>query len=239
MLHEVIETMPLADRHSIHHDDSPVFKSIWPFAAHAIEQVKAALILIDSGYAYLAEVNGRSALEHAIVVQWIMWTDQSEYALVSEMLRINAITLEEMEKAHAISLSERDQTPKPPRTTISHVQNMANRFSPDGFLYLLYRRLSDAVHPSLHTIQSYLQFDEYDVSAVVHHIAYKPSIDFMHALMLSLMSCLTAVAGLDTDNTRLTSLMLYAENHEVPFDLVAGDRTPHLTRPAWPREDST
>lgn len=50
------------------------FKVVYPLAAHAMEEIKAALILIDAGLPYPAEGNVRSAVQHAVTCQWILHT---------------------------------------------------------------------------------------------------------------------------------------------------------------------
>jgi hypothetical protein len=141
--------------------DRFTFQPIFPLAAHAMEQVKAALILIDAGLPYPAEVNARSAFQHAVTAQLVLLTAGGKHAALDEMDRTHSATVRDVAAAVELPpelLEELDHGPTSSGPARLFWQ-MCDRFSGDKGLYVLFRRMSDSVHPSLRTLMYHLRTD--------------------------------------------------------------------------------
>lgn len=214
-----------------------VFQPIYPLAAHTMEQVRAALALIDAGLAYPAEVNARSALQHAVTAQWVLFTAAGERRALDEMRRNHSATVRDMAKGVDVADELLDYADASPRSQgpARRFYQMCERFSEDNMLYVLFRRLSDSVHPSLRTLRHHVEADDArGVFGMRANSPTEPETDLMMAVGFSAMFALSAVEYLRRGQTRMPQVRALGAKWKVPIDLGPEDRDRGLRRSGLP-----
>lgn len=104
---------------------------------------------------------------------------------------------------------------------------MCARFSRDKALYVLFRHLSDSIHPSLRTLTNHLDADdERGVFGIFERSPRSPEPDLLVSLGLSAMLALSAVENLRKDQVRMPTVTEIAERWGVPVDLRGDDLYP-------------
>lgn len=111
---------------------------------------------------YAAENCARAALQHAVTAQWVLLTADSERDVLAEMKRNHSTTLQDVSSHLALPDNLLEDIEKGPtyKGPARWFWQMCERFSPDKTLYVLYRRMSDSVHPSLRTFVYHLEADD-------------------------------------------------------------------------------
>lgn len=223
------------------------FNAVWPCAAHALGQVRAALILLDAGLAFVADANARVALEHALLAQWILLTDGGDEAVVSEVRRqfrakvVDITTF--IELPEHLAPGDPVASDGPARRFLQ----LCDRFSPpiasdsdrgrkQKLLYTMYRGLGGAVHPSTRTWEQYFNWDDSGVSGLTKDGKPGPGIDLMPALALSAVLAVDAVEELRVGKPRLGKLGDLAKKYGLPASLRGDDQEPELQPKLHPDE---
>jgi len=213
--------------------DRAAFQTIYPLAAHAVEQVDAALTLIEAGAPYLAEANARSALQHAITAQWVLLTAKGEEKVVAEIKRQQSATLGDLQRSIALPPDLLAEINAGPQSTgpARDFWKMCERFSPDKTLYVLYRRMSDSVHPSARTLNMHLDADEErGIFGLTQKSDPEPETDLLLALTFAAFLATSAVEYVRRGQPRIAALRSLAEAHGVPLDLTGDDTMVELHR---------
>lgn len=210
-----------------------LFETAFPFAAHAINQVRAALLLIDAGYAFPAESNARSAIEHAVTVQWMIFTHDGRKAVAAELIRDFAAVVND---AKNFTELPDDLTLRPPDGYTSDgparsFEKMCRRFDDSRSLYVMYRRLSGSVHPSLSSITQYLDHGEEQVTGLNLEPDPTPDVDLMWACGLAAVFSVSALETLRHSRPYKAKIRKIAEEAHMPADLNASDTQPELRKP--------
>ncbi len=225
---EAVACFRAAPQFEVSQVDQTKFQAVYPLAAHAIEQVEAAQLLIGASRPYAAEANARAAFQHAVTAQWVLLTDGGETELVSEMKRTHSATVKDFSLSASVpddllsAANEKIASQGPARD----FWRMCERFSRDKALYVLFRRLSDSVHPSLRTFTYHLEAD--DARGVFGLRANSPLIpepDLVISLAVSAMLALSAVESLRKEQERMPLVIALAERWNVPLDLRGDDVT--------------
>lgn len=206
--------------------DRDKFQVVYPLSAHVMEQVSAALILIDAELCYPAESNARSAFQHAVTAQWVVLTEGGEDQVLAEMKRTHSTTVEDFSLSVDLPdellsvIGDRPKSQGPARD----FWWMCSRFSNDKALYVMFRRLSDSVHPSLRTFNEHLQADDArGVFALSARSSPEPEPDLLISLTIAAMLALSAVEGLRRGQTRMPAIRGIADRWQVPVDLRGDD----------------
>lgn len=216
-------------------DDNP-FRLIYPLGAHAVEQVKAALALIDAELPYPAEVNTRVAVQHAVTCQWILHTEGAEEQVMAEMKRQRAIFIDAFENAAGgivpEMLDEARGWDRKQGGPARNFEEMCQRFSPNNSLYLFnYRHLSDSVHPSFRTAGYHLPADAAGQVVGIERDSPTAADDQLTLpLAFSAIFATNAIASLSQNPDHLAAINDVADRHRLPRDLTGDDQMPHLRR---------
>jgi len=110
---------------------------------------------------------------------------------------------------------------------------MCDRFSDNKALYVLYRRLSNSVHPSLRTYAEHLDFagdQSKTVVGISQDSCEQPEDDLVVSLAFSAMFALHAVESLRRGRARIATVESAGVKWQVPVGLAAEDRHPELQR---------
>ena len=222
-----------APKYTIAAGKQHLFETSFPFAAHAINQVRAALLLVDHGYAFPAEANARSALEHAVTVQWMTFTHGGRKAVAAELIRDFAAVVNDAK--HFTDVPE-GLTLKAPAGYSSDgpartFERMCMRFDDSRSLYVMYRRLSGSIHPSLTSVGQYLDHGEERVTGLNLEPDPTPDVDLMWACGLSAVFAVSALETLRRTKPYKAKIRKIAEAAGMPPDLDSSDRQPELRRP--------
>lgn len=138
------------------------FRVCWPMAMHALNEVMAALHLVDAGLHYPAVVNARVAYEHAVVAQWVRITDGGPERLRAQMQVAHRRMVSDIGTwAELTAELKRDATAVITDSRLPPFAAICDEF--DGKskqLYTIYRSLSGAVHPSSETTGRHLGLQE-------------------------------------------------------------------------------
>lgn len=208
-----------------------LFETVFPLAAHAINQVRAALLLADHGYAFPGQANARSAVEHAITVQWMILTHDGRSRVAAELLRhYKAVVNDAKGFADLGGIGEglpEIKSEGPAR----NFERMCLRFDQSKSLYVMYRRLSESVHPSLGTIVEYLDHADEKVTALSLEPKTEPDGDFVWACGLSAVFAVSALETLRRGRPFKAKLRKIADEAGMPVDLSTSDTQPELRRP--------
>jgi len=213
-----------ADGHfEVELDNVVKFQASFPLAMYALNQVHAALMLAKAGRAYLAVANIRVAYEHAVTAQWVLFTEGTERKLVGSINRHSRLVVNALAE-HATIPNElhtgfgRDGDP-----TMPSVEGRCRDLDGgSGSLYLFYRILSDAVHPSVATLVQHLKFDdERNVVGVNFGAVQEPPPDMWLICALSAISAAFTIEAQRKDQPRVPQVLELANTYLVPFDLHA------------------
>jgi hypothetical protein len=211
-----------------------LFETSFPFAAHAINQVRAALLLIDHGYAFPAEVNARSALEHAVTVQWMILTHDGRKAVAAELIRDFSAVVEdakhfaELPDDLIVRAPDGYKSDGPARS----FEKMCRRFDHSRSLYVMYRRLSGSVHPSLSSVSQYLDHGDETVTLLRLEPDPIPDVDLMWACGLAAVFAVSALETLRHSRPYKAKIRGIASEAGMPPDLSGSDTQPELRRAA-------
>jgi hypothetical protein len=108
---------------------------------------------------------------------------------------------------------------------------MCERFSPDKMLYVLYRRMSDSVHPSARTLNVHLDADEErGIYGLTSNSDPEPEPDLLLALAFSAIFAVSAVEYLRRGQTRIADFRALVEAYGMPLDLTGDDTRVELHR---------
>ena len=230
---QAIDHFLSAPKYTIAAGKQQLFETSFPFAAHAINQVRAALLLVDHGYAFPAEANARSALEHAVTVQWMTFTHGGRKAVAAELIRDFAAVVNDAK--HFTDVPE-GLTLKAPAGYSSDgpartFERMCMRFDDSRSLYVMYRRLSGSIHPSLTSVGQYLDHGEERVTGLNLEPDPTPDVDLMWACGLSAVFAVSALETLRRAKPYKAKIRKIAEAAGMPPDLDSSDRQPELRRP--------
>jgi hypothetical protein len=129
--------------------------------AHTLEQVRAALALLDAGHGFAAQVNARVAYEHALVLQWVHLTGEGMDKFIAHGQKKTQTLLHGAVKAGLDMPSDLkaalDGGPAgPPEPLLKNFEQLCSAFDPTGWTYLVFRQLSSTVHPTPGTALAYL-----------------------------------------------------------------------------------
>lgn len=215
--------------------DTALFQLVYPLVCHTVEQVKAALKLIEVHLAYPAEANARIAYQHAITAQWMLLTKDSAKGIGVEMLA--QLDKQVSEFGTIVDLPEEllDDTDEAERVGGSlrrhheaqNFKTMCDRFGTEHLLYLTFRRLSGPVHPSLATMHQHLILpppaaSEPFAPTLRPHSDPVPSLDLLMAVAMSAVFAVNAVETLRLGQPRLARVVHIARENHIPPSL-AGD----------------
>lgn len=223
---------------SVASEDDHHFRACYPFALHALNQVDAALTLIDAGITYPAVVNVRVAFEHAVTSQWVRLTADGPARLLAAVERHHVNAVRDMNTWSNEVPDELLEQVGAQRVdpSLPAFWEICDRF--DGStkqLYTVYRALSSAVHVSLDTVGRHLHFD---ASGNIGHVSTvsvrPPPVDFTLALGWSAVMAAHTVAQLQNGRPRLDSVLAVALDAKLLADLAwedhQPDRQPHRQR---------
>lgn len=119
--------------------------------------MRSALLLIDNGFAFPAQANARSALEHAVTVQWMLLIHGGRAAVSAELLRHYKAVINDASEFTDIPDQLRIDLPAiTTDVSAKQFELICRRFGKNRSLYVIYRRLSEAVRPSLGSGAQYL-----------------------------------------------------------------------------------
>ena len=108
---------------------------------------------------------------------------------------------------------------------------MCDRFSPNKTLYVLYRRMSDSVHPSARTLSLHLDADEErGIYGLIQKSNSDPELDLLFCLAISGFLAASATEYFRRGQPRIALLRSMAEAYGVPMDLTGDDTMPELHR---------
>lgn len=214
--------------------DTALFQLVYPLACHTMQQIKAALKLIEVNLAYPAEANARIAYQHAITAQWMLLTKDSAESIGVEMLTQLGKQVSEFGTIVDLPeglLGDTDETERVGGSLRRHPEAhnfkaMCDRFGTEHLLYLTFRRLSGPVHPSLATVHQHLipppAASEPLPPTLRPCSDPLPSLDLLMALAMSGVFAVNAVETLRLGQPRLARVVHIARENHIPPSL-AGD----------------
>ncbi|RYG98232.1 MAG: hypothetical protein EON58_07750 [Alphaproteobacteria bacterium] len=205
------------------------YQSMFPIARHALAQVDAALILHDAGRSFVASVNTRVALEHALIAQWVLLTKGAETLLANTIEKSHSSILKGI-APHAQSIPP-ELSPLlslPSATLLPPIEQICGRFDGTGLLYTTYRGLTGAVHLSGATLAEYVAVDAETGEITLHSQprSGKTPTDFEMALGWAAVLSKAALEVLLEDSSDLQRVALIARKAGLPHDLTSDDRHP-------------
>lgn len=213
--------------------DSVLFNVCFPLAAHALNQVAAALEL-QRRFPLVAAGNARIGLEHAVASQWVLFTQGGAEQLV------HAMEYQYMTRAQAFSdalghpteLEDIDaMVAVDGRLRSWNIGNVMNRFADSGLFYDRYRELSQAIHPSYATLQAHTDIASQHMVSRVDRSGRETEIESVpETLGLTAVLAMDTVERLRAANSRLDKVEAIAAAAGLPANLAVGDTQPHL----WP-----
>jgi hypothetical protein len=210
------------------------FNAAYPVVAHAMAQVAAALTLHDQGLAYAARVNARVALEHALAAQWVVHSASGEDAVIGSMNRIHRNIVQDLQRGGtSIPPQLQGDLEHPPDEPQFNLPAVAREF--DGrtqTIYPLFRELAGAVHLSLATLTSYLQWrGEHEVPALRPNGATDLDSEQILALGWSALLAVSAIERLRKGQPHLAMIHQLGRDHELVPDLQPAGSTPSVGGP--------
>lgn len=208
------------------------FQVCYPLAAHAINQARAALALMDADLHYMARANARVAFEHALVAQWMILTYKGEESVIykaerhrrAEMMDLRRVTklTEELEAELAVPLRG---------VELPKMQDVCDRFdNGQRSIYSVYRQLSGSVHISLATVTAYMDINDQGVERLLSAPRPKESSDLALAVGWSAALAADAIESLRRGRPFRAKVRKVAAAHRLPSDLAPWDSTPDLQR---------
>lgn len=213
------------------------FCVVYPFAAHALEQVAASLLLCEHGHAYAAEANVRVAFEHAITCQWIVFTHGGEIEYAKRLDNSRRVLIDSWKmlveipsETVAAFIESRDSQERQVRSFEQRLQ----RFTRDAphFYGLLYRFTSESVHPSKRTVDYHAKFSDSDALSGIENTAPTYGTEFVgFEAALSAMLAVGAVAMLIEDSSLRADLQALTDESSVPWSLDSDDTEPERRNP--------
>ncbi len=200
----------------------------WPMAMHALNEVMAALHLVDAGLLYPAVVNARVAYEHAVVAQWVRTTDDGPENLRATIQKGQRSMLSAIGAwAELPADLKRDATAAIADPFLPAFWEICDEF--DGKskqLYTIYRSLSGAVHPSFETIGRHLGLQENPDRPPLHASSSRgdmPS-DLPFALAWAAVLAAHTLESLRRGQPRLHEVVVIAEQNHLVADLASARR---------------
>ncbi|MDC9004097.1 hypothetical protein [Mycobacterium marinum] len=215
------------------------FLMCFPLAAHAMNQIEAALTVRHT-FPWVAAASTRIAFEHALTAQWVLLTADGEIRLkagfdygdhiradrfIKGIRQLGEEDQEFPEAAHGLSADQlerlvrtRPDEPGPP-----NVEGICKRFSSGGaenLLYDIHRELSGAVHPSLSLLRAHLHFTSTgQVSGIDSFGACDAPVMFGRELALSAVWALYAVEVCRFGQARMGQIAAMGTDAGLPVDL--------------------
>ena len=210
------------------------FQATFPLVAHAMNQVAAALTLLEQGLGYAARANVRVAFEHAMIAQSVVHTRDGEELIVGSMQKLQRNILRDMRTSGAELTPELDAEIDAPFVNPElSFQRIADRFDNGSkAIYGLYRHLTGAVHVSLATVNAYMDLrGEGQPPALLREA--KPDVDPDQTLALGWSAVLatSAVESFRQGDPFREWVNTVAQDHELVPDLGPYDSQPYWQRP--------
>jgi hypothetical protein len=226
-------------------EDSSKKKFAWTFAAvaHAMNHVKAALILQEIGLSYVAKANVRVAFEHALIAQSVVHTDDGEEQLIDSAFKITHNVIRDLGRGrtdlpHDLRAridEKKARTDEKPKTRELKIPAIADRFDGGtGAIYSLYRELTCAVHVSAYTVEAYVSVRGQQLD-LLRCSEYEPDADHLLALGWSAVLAVSAIESFRVGDPFRQWINTAAKDHGLVPDLVPGGAYRHLDlRPPQP-----
>lgn len=212
-------------------DDAP-FRICYPLTAYALNQARAAVALHDAGMAHPASANIRVSFEHALWAEWVRLTEGGPEQVRSIWRANHATATRDLGSWTTLppDLIEMGNAPRDEGVRPSF-QVVCDRFGAKmKMIYTLYRSLSTAVHPSLHTVQRHLILD-HDGTLTArsgHAIAAETPVDFYWVLGWSAVLAAFVQETLQRDRGRAGQVREIAQRYGLPADLAGEDNSVEL-----------
>ncbi|MFI7027036.1 hypothetical protein ACIBMZ_30495 [Micromonospora sp. NPDC049900] len=227
--HAALEYWHQAEPFKVDHALVRKFNATYATVAHTMAQVAAAVALHQQGSVYAARVNARVALEHALVAQWVVHNEHGEDQLIGSMNRIHRNMVQDLHQAGVVippqmqgDLTHPSGEPQLNFMTIAHSFDDGTRS-----IYGLYRQMTGAVHVSLATLTTYIEWREDSaVPALRPSAAGERDSEQFLALGLSAVLALSAIERLRSGQPHLATVYKLAESHELVPDLRPAQFTP-------------
>ena len=132
--------------------------------AHTLNCADTAVLLFEQGRPHAAKVLVRVALEHAVVAQWVHQHPEGIAGFLSKANKSYRTYYRSASKVTQIPediQASFDEIPDPGDvpSAVSNFEQTCREFDPSGYLYMIYRTLSGAVHPGNATLRDYLHGD--------------------------------------------------------------------------------
>jgi hypothetical protein len=210
--------------------DQVRFNVCFPLIAHSLSQVRAALMLVRANQPFVATANTRVAFEHALTAQWVLLTHGGAERLVKHMDASYLTSVKEFSKAigdppELSDIISRSPADGPARSY--SVPMICDRFNQDKLLYNLYRHLGQSIHPSLETLQAYLNVHDLE-SHKVTAVGERVPPDLYKAIGFSAVMAAEVIERLRRGQSKLAVIQEIAQTASLPFDLSLSDTQPHL-----------
>lgn len=208
------------------------FQVCYPLAAHAVNQVRASLVLMAEGLHYMARVNARVAFEHALLAQWIILTFNGEEAVVNKAERHRRAIMVHLRRVTELPSELESELSVPLRgAELPKIQDICDRFdNGKRSVYSLYRQLTGSVHVSLDTVSSYMDFNNEGVERLLSAPRPKDDTDFPLAVGWSAILAVDTIESLRRGRPFRAKIQRLAASYTLPSDLRAADTMPHLQR---------
>ncbi|MEH0931446.1 hypothetical protein [Micromonospora sp. CPCC 205558] len=205
------------------------FNATYSLVAHSMAQVAASLALHDHHLTYAARVNVRVALEHALAAQWIVHTNDGEDEVIGSMNRIHRNMVRDLQKGGTVIPPQmQSDLHHPPGEPQVHILAISDWFDGGtGAIYGLYRQLSGAVHVSLATLTTYLEWRGERETPALRPDGVggrDPEQDF--ALGWSAVLAMSAIERLRSGQPYLGKIYKISDDHELVPDLRRAEPAP-------------
>ncbi len=207
------------------------FRVVWPLAMHAINQAATGMRLVDLELFYPACAIARVALEHAVIAQWVRVTEDGPQRLVATMTGEHDKTVSDL-----ATFVERDQIPVELHEAADRQRDLG-RQAPNfaqicehftgkqRTIYSIYRNLNGAVHPSLATMNAYLDIDRVSGAVSLSPVPLVDTLPLDLAMTLGWSALLAAYAVealAEGSTSRCQDVVDIATRAEMPVDLTLG-----------------
>jgi hypothetical protein len=205
------------------------FHACYPFAWYSLNQGLAARLLLEAGHEYVAQVNVRVAFESAVIAQWIMLTEGAEDRLVASLDRQHRNILRDLSRIAELPTALqrlRDDKTNPP--ALPNFEQLCDRFDKDKQVYVLYRVLSEAVHPSMATVAAHTLIDDKGAISLSPKSRISNSVDLIMAFAWSAVLAADVLETFRLGQPNLSQLRRIAQEGGLPSDLRHADVHPEL-----------
>lgn len=229
--HAALEHWRAAEEFEVERGAVRKFNAAYSVVSHAMSQVAAALVLYDHQLTYTARVNVRVALEHALVAQWIVHTDSGEDEVIGSMSRIHRNMVKDLQRGGTLIPPQlQADLQHPPGEPQVNILAIADWFDGGtGAIYSLHRQLSGAVHVSLATLTTYLQWrGEGETPALRPNGLSGRDPEQTLALGWSAVLAMSAIERLRSGQPHLSKIYQIGKDYELVPDLRGTQPAPQL-----------